>query len=1010
MKLSTIIKTAIVALFVGVGIPASISTTEAEFVADETKSALVISGVQAYTDSPFELITNSANTATVEAYHNTNPSILTLLEFTYPDGSQAPHSNTGIWYCRLRENYVRFFIRNQGGSGNINAPTEGMIITAKAGFHILDTEELKEDISYIYHDSAWVKYVEAQSMTLNGVSEIGVGVSSTITAIPVAANAGETVTAPITWSITEGTGAAIASTTANSCTLTGTAEGTITLTATCGSVSTNKVITITRKEVTSISAVGNAVVYQYDYDMRSLNVTGVTSMMVFSDTSQESFTITKSMLSTVDVETLGVKSVKVTHMEKETTLNVEVVAAPTTLVFSNVYIKTSAWNALVIASNTALTTYTGANEIQKDVYSRMINYTDINIANYPNATINAGGPYFSGGELVLFISRGTSGNVDPTEWTKGDTIIFRKGLSILPDEYLAETVTYMHDGTNMVKVTYPASFEATITTNTIEVGSTATISIIDDESVNAPYTFSSSNEEVAVVNDEGVVSGVNAGQAVITISCNGITKTINVTIEEAAVDPEKFVITNALELYYSPVSTEAHPWKLTADFSCQYYFPGDVAAGKFTLNGDNVSGIDYSRAGKYNATVTDPTYNLTATIQVEVYELKPFILSDVNVSGFATDDDRNQSGTWNGNLMVHMDDMVDSTVNIANNVSAGLLNQAQEMANYIEYTRADGTVLKNTETQHEIGIWLVSAYMLVMLKGGYPNYYNDGDKITFKTGMPIYQWFGPQSGSNPNEDQGQLLPISYIDKDTTYIFKDDGGSVLTWEFIEADDFEVATTMKIDAGRGTSLGIALLPEGSTYADFTFTSSDSNIAYVNASGVLVGLKPGTATITITYKQIVKVVTVTVDDVVEGAVATLNIKTGSSIIANEITVELDMRYGSNVEVDIEDTDIDISAIDVSTVGTSTYNFKYTKDGKTFEGILTVVVSTQGGGGDVSSSTGGTSSSTSSSSSSSTTPADEDKENSNVGLIVGGVVGGSVLVAAAGIGFYFLRKKRVK
>ena len=50
-------------------------------------------------------------------------------------------------------------------------------------------------------------------------------------------------------------------------------------------------------------------------------------------------------------------------------------------------------------------------------------------------------------------------------------------------------------------------------------------------------TIVSSDDEIVKVNDDNTITALAAGDAVLTISANGVEKQINVTVAEKAVDP-----------------------------------------------------------------------------------------------------------------------------------------------------------------------------------------------------------------------------------------------------------------------------------------------------------------------------------------------------------------------------------------------------------------------------------------------------------------------------------------
>ena len=79
---------------------------------------------------------------------------------------------------------------------------------------------------------------------------------------------------------------------------------------------------------------------------------------------------------------------------------------------------------------------------------------------------------------------------------------------------------------------------ATINSSTINVGSTAVISasVVPANATDKALTYTSSNTKVANVTTGGVVTGISAGTAVITIAAkNGVKKTITVTVKAVGV-------------------------------------------------------------------------------------------------------------------------------------------------------------------------------------------------------------------------------------------------------------------------------------------------------------------------------------------------------------------------------------------------------------------------------------------------------------------------------------------
>ena len=906
------------------------------FASAEELTVLEVTGVRAAADTPIELVTTSSNTQNFGDANYTATDILNYFVFTYPDGQQ----NTA-WYCRVNANAARFFVRRQDApANNINTKDlqKGMIATAKAGFKILPGEEVKEDVSFLFNGTDWEKVIWSSVLTLPETLSLFSGGTAELTA---ALDEGSN--APVYWSA-EGEAAEIVSADGGVCTLRGLAVGQTVVTARSGDKTASCTVTVTERPVRSISVSGTASAEQYD--PKGLDVSGLTGTVTFEDGGSQSFAVTADMVD-FDEDTAGAVTGTVTAFGQQTTCTVEV--SPSTALVITAAAWDDGWNAFRVTTNTSNpqnTNYGNGSSLLPELLARSQNYVRFSLQNFPTARFNPSGPYLLSKGLYIFINTTSAGGANVTRdgLTAGDTITLEKGLGILAGERLPEEVTYVYNGQNWVELVNPTDFSLSIFPETLTVGTTAQITVEDDPDVTAVYRFSSDDETVAVVDAGGEVTGVGEGRAVITVSCNGITRTLEITVEPGA-EPVGIELVDPQATYYVPVSTAEHPSALEATFSCRYVFEGGVSGQGFTLDESAVTGLDLQTPGLQTVSVTDPETGFSASIRVEVYALKEMDFDTLTVSGFDVSDDRNTSGTWNGHLMISMPYTTSGRINIANNVSSALYNQAQEIADYIVYTRADGTVIRNTASSRPIGIWMLSDKILLMISGrGYPNFYNDGDTLTFLAGMPMLEWKGEISGSNPVEGRGQLLPVAYLEADVTYYFRDDGAISLAYPLIEADGFLAPESASVGAGRGVPLGLTRTPEGATSGSFSFVSSDPDTAFVNAAGVLVGLKAGTATITVTFRnggQVqTKEIAVTVTDEAVSLSGRVTLAAGTLPSPGEITLTLTYASGAEKTVTLAETGFDEGKLVLDRAGTRTYAVNYAENGRQLRGSLTVTV----------------------------------------------------------------------
>ena len=144
----------------------------AEVPAEKTEltvSTLSLSSAQGKKDALLYLTTGSDNTADLG---DANQSFcLNFVELNFADGTKGD-----VWYARICKNEVRFFVHNKNGSGNMNTTglTRGDKFVVKTGFaySATATSEVKADKNYIYDGSAWIEGTELpadQELTIGDI-------------------------------------------------------------------------------------------------------------------------------------------------------------------------------------------------------------------------------------------------------------------------------------------------------------------------------------------------------------------------------------------------------------------------------------------------------------------------------------------------------------------------------------------------------------------------------------------------------------------------------------------------------------------------------------------------------------------------------------------------------------------------------------------------------------------------------------------------------------------------
>ena len=352
---------------------------------------------------------------------------------------------------------------------------------------------------------------------------------------------------------------------------------------------------------------------------------------------------------------------------------------------------------------------------------------------------------------------------------------------------------------------------------------------------------------------------------------------------------------------------------------------------------------------------------------MEIFEYKQVGAFDsIGVSGYDVNDERNQGGTWNGHMMISMNSYSTNTYNMTGGISNDVLS---EMADYVVYERADGTILRNTEDDRPVALWELGSNILVMIRpvgatgtmgygvdkntGEIIPIYNQGDKITFKAGMPIYLYV-----CNSTKTQGYFVQEGYLTQDYTYYCYSDNGTSSLWQiYIEYTDFTVSETMEIGVNTTAQIGAVRVPVDATTGTFSYKSSDESVVTINGSGVMIGVKAGTATITVTLtggkdaegnelEPIVKTVNVTVTRGVSSIKGEGTIKVGSTFDPSKYEVTITYTDGTTETVSLSREDVVMQEVDTSTVGEQTYNVMVTVDGESVRGTFTLTV-TKGGCG---------------------------------------------------------------
>ncbi len=546
-----------------------------------------------------------------------------------------------------------------------------------------------------------------------------------------------------------------------------------------------------------------------------------------------------------------------------------------------------------------------------------------------------------------FLFRWTADGAEPIYAMVGDKVTFKAGFALAGNEKLPEDVTFVV--TNAAAqgqiMRYTADCDPVglaITTSAdysqITVGANAQMTYAL-ESGYGTAKFTSSDEAIATVTKDGLVTGVAEGTVTITATIGSLTDTFEMTIL-----PASPIVGVEIVSPYTVWVPQNETFALPADFKAHVKFENGQYGSAFDFTEDNcvIGSVDTATLGSKTATLT-VTYQgeqYTVDVDVNVYEI-----GDVSVKEVAIVD-------WF--VYAIFIQYPDSTANTANITST---DACDSVFDHITYRREDGTDVPITG-----GYILGGGNICIMPFGGeslnednYNNYYLAGDVLKLAQGMKIWMWTGEKknTGSDNNaiaEGTGMYICEGILQHDIEYRYDGNVWGV----YVEYTDIQAGETdITVEAGKSVSSGVTRLPANATTGTFTYVSSDESIATVNSRGVIKGLKEGTCTITVTLDGGLagaKTVTlnVTVTDKIVGldiTPATLTVKKGKTPDISGLSATFKWASGKAGEA-VDLTNATLLGYDSETLGEQTVVLSVSVDGTTYTGTLTVVVEESGCG----------------------------------------------------------------
>ena len=474
--------------------------------------------------------------------------------------------------------------------------------------------------------------------------------------------------------------------------------------------------------------------------------------------------------------------------------------------------------------------------------------------------------------------------------------------------------------------------------------------------------FTSSNEEIATVSSTGKVVGVAEGNVTITAKLSGKEHTLDLTVNPAK--DIKGVIPTQIPTFHYSVLKDSDPSEFAPEIThYKLVFIDDTISSEFTCEASKVTvdteTLDTSVVGEIKLPIsiehTDGE-EYPGEITVNVYEQYEQSISEVAVVewfAFST-----------------FLELPNTSTNIGNYNSSEKFHEIKIFDEKISYTRKDGSEV-NLLNVWQLGNNLALFPEFLYDENGTPiatlenfnteGFYEVGDKITVAEKTPVFLWTGELTGGNDHiivEGTGETIIEGYIEKEVVYRFN---GSIWS-RYEEFDDVTAASDkVTIKIGQTVSAGFSRVPDTATEGVFTYTSDNPGVVAVNSSGMITGVKEGTANITATLtseETLGKVKSHTIKVTVIDGVTSIKITNATSESPFKIKVGTDLDlskldavkvYGSGKEEELDLTGATVTGFDKTKTGQQNVVIKITIDGAEFTAKAVIDVTSGGCGGSI-------------------------------------------------------------
>lgn len=498
----------------------------------------------------------------------------------------------------------------------------------------------------------------------------------------------------------------------------------------------------------------------------------------------------------------------------------------------------------------------------------------------------------------------------------------------------------------------------------VKVNETATISVALNPTNASPsptLTYQSSNTNVATVSNKGVVTGIAAGNATITVKAkqNSIEKTAtcNVTVSSSSVAVTGVSLSSSSLTLSSGESSRLTPTIVPSNATNKNVTWSSSNPDVATVSGGVVSAV---ASGTTNITVTTQDGGFTARCVVTVSE-EPVkqVLESISVSNLHRNFAVNSEFIKETVTAHYTGGKADAVV--TNSAVFSSVDMSTEGSKTVNVSYTEDGVTKSTSYQINVIKETVPVTGVQIEVEGQITLDNGQSQTLVATVLPKdatnknIAW----SSNNPScvlvDNNGKITAKSPGNAIITVTTED--GNFTDTVSVAVNDTEVIpvekinvtpTELTLDEGAESQLTIEVLPENATNKDVNVTISNSSVVSCDDKFNVKGLKGGSAIITITSvtnEDVNATVNVTVNEKAQPKLAGIEVTNKPNKLVYEVGetfnsegLVIDAYYLDGTRKSVIPSIV--SSVDTSTAGKKTVTVFYLEDSATVSTTFEIMV----------------------------------------------------------------------